>query len=58
MNEELTPQRGRFLQELAQKLLRKELDAKLMVDGLLHVQWNEQKLCTVDSSVAARFREN
>ena len=27
-----------------------------MNDGLLHVKWNEQKLCTVDSSGAVRFR--
>ena len=56
MNEELTPQRGRFLQELAQKLLRKELDAKLMDDGLLHVQWNEHPLCSVDGNGTVRFR--
>ena len=56
MNEELTPQRGRFLQELAQKLLRKELDAKLMDDGLLHLQWNEHPLCSVDGNGTVRFR--
>lgn len=33
MNEKLTPQKERFLQELERKLLRKELDAKLMEDG-------------------------
>ena len=34
MNEELTPQKERFLQEVEQKLLRKELDAKLLEDGV------------------------
>ena len=56
MNEKLTPQKERFLQELERKLLRKELDAKLMDDGLLHVKWNEQKLCTVDGNGTVRFR--
>ena len=32
MNEELTPQKERFLQEVEQKLLRKELDARLRHD--------------------------
>ena len=41
MNEELTPQKERFLREVEQQLLRKDLDAKLLEDGLLHVQCNE-----------------
>ena len=56
MNEKLTPQKERFLQEVEQKLLRKELDAKLMDDGLLHVQWNEHPLCSVDGNGTVRFR--
>ena len=39
MNEELTPQKERFLQEVEQKLLRKELDARLLEDGLIHVRY-------------------
>ena len=35
MNEKLTPQKERFLQELERKLLRKELDARLLENGLL-----------------------
>ena len=56
MNEKLTPQKERFLQELERKLLRKELDAKLMEDGLLHVRWNERPLCSVDRDGIVRFR--
>ena len=56
MNEKLTPQKERFLQELERKLLRKELDAKLMEDGLLHVGWNEHPLCSVDGNGTVRFR--
>ena len=33
MNEELTPQKERFLREVEQKLLRKELDARLSADA-------------------------
>ena len=56
MNEKLTPQKERFLQELERKLLRKELDAKLMEDGLLHVGWNEHPICSVDGNGTVRFR--
>ena len=56
MNEKLTPQKERFLQELERKLLRKELDAKLMEDGLLYVGWNEHPLCSVDGNGTVRFR--
>ena len=37
MCEENTLQEERFLQEVEQKLLRKELDARLLEDGLVHV---------------------
>ena len=48
MNEELTPQKEQFLQEVERKLLRRELDAKLLEDGMIHVKWNEKPLCSVD----------
>ena len=47
MNEELTPLKERFLREVEQQLLRKELDARLLENGLLHVSWNEKPLCSV-----------
>ena len=56
MNEELTPQKERFLQEVEQKLLRKELDARLLDDGLIHIRWNEKPLCSVDGNGTVRFR--
>ena len=56
MNEELTPQKERFLQEVERKLLRKELDARLLENGLLHVSWNEKPLCSVDRDGIVRFR--
>ena len=40
MCEENTSQKERFLQEVEQKLLRKELDTELLEDGLLYVKWN------------------
>ena len=42
MCEENTSQKERFLQEVEQKLLRKELDARLLEDGLIRVKWNGQ----------------
>ena len=42
MNEELTPQKERFLQEVERTILRKELDVRLLEDGLVHVSWNEK----------------
>ena len=48
MSEENAPQKERFLREVEQQLLRKELDAKLLEDGLIHVRWNKQPLCSVD----------
>ena len=56
MNEELTPQKERFLREVEQKLLRKELDARLLEDGLIRVKWNGQPLCSVDRDGIVRFR--
>ena len=38
MCEENTSQKERFLQEVEQKLLRKELDARLLEDGLIRVK--------------------
>ena len=56
MSEENTPQKERFLREVEQQLLRKELDAKLLENGLLHVSWNEKPLCSVDRDGIVRFR--
>ena len=56
MNEELTPQKERFLREVEQKLLRRDLDAKLLEDGLIHVRWNEKPPCSVDRDGIVRFR--
>ncbi|MEI3089264.1 MAG: hypothetical protein V8T01_04665 [Oscillospiraceae bacterium] len=55
MNEELTPQKERFLQEVEQAL-RRDLDARLLEDGLIHVRWNKQPLCSVDRDSIVRFR--
>ena len=56
MNEELTPQKERFLREVEQKLLHRDLDARLLEDGLVHVSWNEKPLCSVDRDGIVRFR--
>ena len=56
MNEELIPQKESFLQEVEHQLLRKNLDAKLLEDGLLHVRWNEHPLCTVGGNGTVWFR--
>ena len=56
MSEENAPQKERFLREVEQQLLRKELDAKLLEDGLIHVRWNEKPLCSVDRDGIVRFR--
>ena len=53
---ELTPHKERFLHEVEQKLLRKELDARLLDDGLIRVKWNGQPLCSVDRDGIVRFR--
>ena len=56
MNKELTPQKERFLREVEQKLLRRDLDARLLEDGLIHVKWNEKPLCAGDRDGIVRFR--
>ena len=56
MSEENTPQKERFLREVEQQLLRKELDAKLLEDGLIHIRWKEKPLCSVDRDGIVRFR--
>ena len=56
MGEELTPQKEKFLQEVEQKLLRRDLDARLLENGLIHVRWNEKLLCSVDRDGIVRFR--
>ena len=56
MNTEIVSQKERFLQEVERKLLRKELDARLLEDGLIHVSWHEKPLCSVDRDGIVRFR--
>ena len=56
MNEELTPQKERFLREMEQKLRRRDLDARLLEDGLIRIKWNGQPLCSVDRDGIVRFR--
>ena len=56
MSEENTSQKERSLQEVEQKLLHRELDARLLEDGLVHVSWNEKPLCSVDRDGIVRFR--
>ena len=56
MCEENTSQKERFLQEVEQKLLRKELDARLLEGGLIRVSWHEKPLCSVDRDGIVRFR--
>ena len=51
-----TPQKERFLREVEQKLLRKELDARLLEDGLIHIRWKEKPRCSVDRDGIVRFR--
>ena len=54
--EENTSQKERFLQEVEQKLLHRELDARLLEDGLIRIKWNGQPLCSVDRDGIVRFR--
>ena len=56
MNTEIVSQKERFLREVEQKLLHRELDARLLEDGLIHVKWNEKPLCSVDRDGIVRFR--
>ena len=48
MSEENSPQKERYLREVEQKLLHRELDARLLEEGLVHVRWHEKPLCSVD----------
>lgn len=56
MSEENAPQKERYLREVEQKLLRKELDTRLLEEGLVHVRWHEKPLCSVDRDGIVRFR--
>ena len=56
MSEENTSRKERFLREVEQKLLHKELDARLLDDGLTHIRWNEKPLCSVDRDGIVLFR--
>ena len=56
MCEENTSQKERFLQEVEQKLLHRELDARLLDDGQIHIRWKEKQLCSVDRDGIVRFR--
>ena len=56
MSEENTSQKEKFLREVEQKLLHRELDARLLEDGLIRVKWNGQPLCSVDRDGIVRFR--
>ncbi len=56
MSEENAPQKERYLREVEQKLLHRELDARLLEEGLIHVRWHEKPLCSVDRDGIVRFR--
>ena len=56
MNTEIVSQKERFLQEVERTILRKELDARLLKDGLIYVRWKERPLCSVDRDGIVRFR--
>ena len=56
MSEENAQQKERYLREVEQKLLHRELDARLLDDGLIHIRWNEKPLCSVDGNGTVRFR--
>ena len=56
MSEVNTSQKERFLREVEQKLLHRELDARRLEDGLIHIKWNGQPLCSVDRDGIVRFR--
>ena len=56
MSEENTSQKEKFLREGEQKLLHRELDARLLEEGLIRVKWNGQPLCAVDRDGIVRFR--
>ena len=50
------PQKERYLREVEQKLLHRELDARLLDDGQIHIRWKEKPLCSVDRDGIVRFR--
>ena len=56
MSEENAPQKERYLREVEQKLLHRELDARLLDDGQIHIRWKEKPLCSVDRDGIVRFR--
>ena len=56
MSEENAPQKEKYLREVEQKLLHRELDARLLEEGLVHVRWHEKPLCSVDRDGIVRFR--
>ena len=56
MSEENAPQKERYLREVEQNLLHRELDARLLDDGQIHISWNEKPLCSVDRDGIVRFR--
>ena len=55
-SEENAPQKERYLREVEQKLLHRELDARLLEEGLVHVRWHEKPLCSVERDGIVRFR--
>ena len=55
MNEELTPQKERFLREVEQKLLHRELDARLLEEGLVHVRWHENRSARLTETALSAF---
>ena len=56
MNTEIVSQKERYLREVEQKLLHRELDARLLDDGQIHIRWKEKPLCSVDRDGIVRFR--
>ena len=56
MSEENAPQKERYLREVEQKLLHREMDARLLDDGQIHIRWKEKPLCSVDRDGIVRFR--
>ena len=56
MSKKNAPQKERYLREVEQKLLHRELDARLLDDGQIHIRWKEEPLCSVDRDGIVRFR--
>ena len=55
MNEELTPQKERFLREVERKLLRRELDEGCWTT-VCSTSDGEKLLCSIDRDGIVRFR--